>query len=209
VSIKYSVITLSAFERLAASPLGTSIWGRFCQPVQLVRPKNSSTEERILRVLSQCVGSLSEATTGLVEGSVTAPYFFTEGLAQSYRTELRAERPYERARDIVDSNQLWFSTLMTALHGAPNADGLYTVTRDEALRTTKAKWFARRITGKPITVLRIMKATLTFEQGVDYALDKLEKHSGVRLQLTSSQRKRPLLWSPVLLWKAVRSGAWR
>ncbi|MCQ8186334.1 hypothetical protein [Parvularcula maris] len=209
VSIKYSVITLSAFERLSRGKLGTSIWGRFSQPVQVVKARDEETRTRILTALAQCMESFCLATEGLMGPSFTAREFCREGLAQCYRTELRAERPYARAEEIVASNPGWFERMVSSVYGSPDEDGQYRSPQGRRSRAARGWWFLRRLTGKPITVLRVIKGALTFEHAVDYALDKLEKHSGVRLHLTDAQRRRPLLWSPVLLWKAVRSGAWR
>jgi hypothetical protein len=209
VSIKYSVITLTEFERLAGGFLGTSIWGRFCQPVQILKARDDDARVRITEAVALCMRSFCERTEGLMTSPFTARQLCCEGLAQSYRTELRAERPYERAADIVASNEAWFEALVSAVYGPPDDQGLFYARRERSRLGTKASWFLRRLTGKPVTVLRVIKGALTFDHAVDYALDKLQKHSGIRLHLTEAQRRRPLLWSPVLLWKAVRSGAWR
>ncbi|MEM9837622.1 MAG: hypothetical protein AAF830_00560 [Pseudomonadota bacterium] len=207
VAIKYAVITLSAFQRLAQSPLGTSIWGRFTQATQLIAPRSDAIRREIISTLALCVSKFAKEVEGLHPDTAPVEVFFAEGLAQSYRTELRSEKPYERALSIVRSEQAWFDAMMQAVYGDPDTDGRFTMPPNRDASGAKRLWLLRRLTGKPISVFRLIKAALTFENGVDYALEKLEKHSGVRLELTESQRRRPLLWSPVLLWKALKSGA--
>ena len=57
--------------------------------------------------------------------------------------------------------------------------------------------------------LRVLKAAATFDAGLDYILEKVESHSGVRLQVTEAERKRPLLNAPALAWRLFRAGAFR
>ena len=71
------------------------------------------------------------------------------------------------------------------------------------------KWFFRRVLGKPTGGLRVLNSAMTFDGGLDYVQHKLENHSGVRIDVTESQRRHPILWSPVLAWKYWRKGAFR
>jgi hypothetical protein len=54
-----------------------------------------------------------------------------------------------------------------------------------------------------------MKATLTFENGVDYALWKIERQSGVHMKASPLQRRHPLIAAWPLVWKLWRKGAFR
>jgi hypothetical protein len=74
---------------------------------------------------------------------------------------------------------------------------------------SRMAWMLRRIVGKPLTVLRWIKAFFVFEGGVDYALWKLERHTGVRLALTPWQRRHPLLAFPAVVMRLYRQGALR
>jgi hypothetical protein len=54
-----------------------------------------------------------------------------------------------------------------------------------------------------------MKAALTFQGGLDYAVWKIERHSGVKVELTEAERKRPLLTGLRLLLKTMDRGGLR
>jgi hypothetical protein len=56
----------------------------------------------------------------------------------------------------------------------------------------------RRRLGKPLNIARLLKAAFTFDGAMDYALWKVERHSGVRPEATAWQRRHPLLAAPGL-----------
>jgi O-acetylhomoserine/O-acetylserine sulfhydrylase-like pyridoxal-dependent enzyme len=67
----------------------------------------------------------------------------------------------------------------------------------------------RRACGKALNALRLAKAAFTFEGGADYIAWKIERHSGVALELADWHRRHPLLAAPALLWRLRRRGAAR
>jgi hypothetical protein len=203
---KASVLSLGALERRSGeAALLSSVWGRFAQRTQVVAPADEDARERLLRALAASVRSFARAASPLTPPPFTAEAFWTNALAASYRTELRAEDAEGRAASIVRGDLPRYQELTAALYGPSDADGWFSTAEPPA----PDRWAFRRAVGKPLTAARVLKAAFTFEGGVDYALDKLESHSGVRVELTESQRCHPVLWSPVLLAKVLRSGAWR
>ena len=58
-----------------------------------------------------------------------------------------------------------------------------------------------------MSFLRIFKSALTFDDPLDYALWKVERHSGVKLIATERQRRYPLIFAWPLVWQAYRQGA--
>jgi hypothetical protein len=67
----------------------------------------------------------------------------------------------------------------------------------------------RRWQGPLLSVLRWIKAAFTFAGGVDYAAWKIERHTGVRIEVTDRLRRRPLIYGWAVLWRLWRSGALR
>ena len=63
--------------------------------------------------------------------------------------------------------------------------------------------------GKTFHVARWLKALATFEGGLDYAIWKLERHSGVKVTLSERQRRWPWLYLWGELFRLYRSGALR
>jgi len=70
-------------------------------------------------------------------------------------------------------------------------------------------WFVRRLQGKLLSLLRLMKATFTFQGGIDYIAWKLERHTGVAIEVTPKMRRHPLLYSWGLLWRLYRRKVFR
>jgi len=58
-------------------------------------------------------------------------------------------------------------------------------------------------------VLRLLKAALTFDRGMDYVVWKVERHSGVRLEVAPWERRFPLLAAPGLYCRLRRRGLLR
>ena len=60
-----------------------------------------------------------------------------------------------------------------------------------------------------MSVLRLLKSLVTFDRGVDYALWKVERHTGVQVPVSKFERSHPILTSPKLLWRVYRLSAVR
>jgi hypothetical protein len=56
-------------------------------------------------------------------------------------------------------------------------------------RRLRRGWTVRRFLGKPLAAVRLVKSMLTFGDWVPYALWKLERHTGVHIELTEWQRR--------------------
>jgi hypothetical protein len=54
---------------------------------------------------------------------------------------------------------------------------------------------ARRLVAKAAGLAQLLKSALTFGDWVPYALWKLERHTGTRLELTERQRRHPFLFA--------------
>jgi len=70
-------------------------------------------------------------------------------------------------------------------------------------------WGLRAFQGKLLSVFRLLKAATTFEGGVDYILWKIERHSGVSVEVAPRLKRRPLLAMGVLAWRLYRKGGFR
>ena len=74
---------------------------------------------------------------------------------------------------------------------------------------SRPAWWLRRVQGKLLSVLRLMKAAFTFQGGIDYIAWKLERHTGVPIEVTPKMRRQPLLYSWGLVWRLYRRGVFR
>ena len=58
--------------------------------------------------------------------------------------------------------------------------------------------------GKPLNLLRLAKATTTFDGAADYAAWKLHRHTGITLEVTPFRSRYPLLAAPGALFELWR-----
>jgi len=209
---KYSIVSLPAFtRRVTGSAREPMIWARFSQPCLIMACTDENLRKRLLSDLANAVIHFADQAAPLMSGRMTPRDFWARALGESYRTELRAERPFERAREIVDRYGERYDALGQALFGPVDEDGMITLPAASGVsrQATRLKWATRRGLGKPATALRVLKAAFTFDGGLDYVLHKLKSHSGVEIEVTPHQRRHPILWSPILAWKLWRRGAFR
>lgn len=204
---KYSIITLDEFERRCSESFLSQVWGRFSQPCALLDASDATIEDRILQARTAAVRKLARETAPLFTAPATAPEFWGRAFYESYRTELRPESDDGRAKEIVARYQDRYDTVSAALFGTPT-NGHYNV-QSYPGHGSPRRWFFRRLIGRPIAAIRVLNSAATFDGGIDYVLRKVERHSGVSLDVTDAQKRHPVLWSPVLGWKLWRRGAFR
>ena len=209
---KYSIVSLPAFQRrVSGHAREPMIWARFSQPCLIMSCVSEALREELISNLARAVIHFADQAAPLMAGKMTPRAFWSRALAESYRTELRAERPLERASEIVERYGERYDALGAALFGGVDEAGLINVPAASGFARQRARWrwATRRWVGKPATALRVLKAAFTFDGGLDYVLHKLKSHSDVAIDITPHQRRHPILWSPVLAWKLWRRGAFR
>src|SRR3546814_5095664 len=62
---------------------------------------------------------------------------------------------------------------------------------EQARRHAARIWAMRRVQGKLLSVLRLVKASATFSGGIEYLAWKISRHSGAPLELRPWQRRFP------------------
>ncbi|HYD45199.1 MAG TPA: hypothetical protein VEA79_08045, partial [Phenylobacterium sp.] len=66
-------------------------------------------------------------------------------------------------------------------------------------------WSLRQALGKPLNVARLIKAAFTFDGAARYAAWKIERHTGVDIELTPWRERHPILAAPGVLWRVARA----
>jgi hypothetical protein len=140
------------------------------------------------------------------------------GLELSYRAELRAERPEKRARLFDAAPDYYENVTRIAMNAVGFPAEIVNGTEGISYRVripawvrylSRLTWGLRGMQGKLLSALRLLKAMATFEGGVDYILWKIERHSGVRVDIEPRLKRRPLLAIWVLTWRLYRRGGFR
>lgn len=215
---KYAVLTLNDFSRGARQWFHSYIWGRFAQPSGLVYARDGESAARVQEALSDAVGSFLRRALPQAPECFTIRELWIRGLSLSYRCELRSENPAATAR-LFDAAPDYYEAVtpgafqamgltVEPLDGAPPHRYRLRLSPGERKRNSLA-WRLRQIQGKLLSVLRLLKGLLTFENGVEYILWKIERHSGIRVESSPALRRFPMISLCVTFWRLFRKGAFR
>lgn len=213
---KYGVISLAQFERLSRAAGDVIVWARFSQPTRLLWSREEQARDRIHRALATAVMTMVGAVAALMPETFSAHEIWQTAFARTYHAELRSERS-GRPSDLFTRDADHYRALTApALHAAgypvngPDPAGLYRLAvSKQACRRAKLMWTWRQVSGKILSLARLVTAGFTFAGGADYLAWKIARHSGVKLHLTPWQRRHPVAAGLILFWRLWRQGAFR
>lgn len=196
VRCKYALVSLDQLaEKVRPRTENPYFWARFAQPTGLVWAADGKSREAVVEILAQAVRTTFAAARALSQDMAASEALWTMIFLETYRTELRAEKPY-RAAEIYQSFAARYDRLTRVLIG-------------EGIKPRPRVWPKIRRRGKALSVLRLVKAAFTFTAGADYLAWKIERHSGEPVPLTDWQRRHPILAAPPILWRLMRTKAIR
>lgn len=215
VRAKYALMTLGRFEHSVRRDFHPYIWARFAQPCGLLYARDASARERVIGALAEAARHFVGSVVPQLPDEFTPAELATTGFALTYACELRTERPGQMT-ELYEHGSPHYAAMLSAFadaglgYRATDVAGRYRNCAASARRrVSDFAWSMRRGYGKPKSVLRLLKAALTFDGGFDYLLWKIERHSGQRIEPTARQRRYPLLFAWPLLWRLYRRGAFR
>ncbi len=218
VRAKYAVLSKADFER-GVSPawFHSYLWGRFAQPAALVYVRNPEAADWVCGALARALLTFLERVIPCLPERFTLRELWVGGIAMSYRAELRAERP-EKLAGLYEAWRAHFAAVTDAalpLLSFPVAkrspEGRDYQSRVPGRRRFACRlgWKLRAFQGKGLSVLRLVKGAFTFAGGLEYILWKIERHTGVRVEVSPRLRRHPILALCVLFWRLYRRGAFR
>lgn len=219
---KYAVISIAEFEKGNQYWFHSYLWARFAQPVRLLYARDEIIRQRIYNSLAHAVVAFLRPTIEALGSCVaTAEDIWIKGLTFTYAAELRPERE-SRARQLTELNldeyrcltECALPSLIGVLEKSSQehqAQGIgYRCLADESERRRSLRyWQLRRWQGRVLSVLRLTKATFTFRDCIDYAAWKIERHTGVSIEVTPRLRRHPVLFGCKVFWKLFRRGVLR
>ena len=208
---KVATMTLATFSAAASGDtLDTTIWARFVQPSALAWVRDPQQASAVTQAVGAAAITASRYAVALGPPAGTAEDFWRALFRATYRAEFRVEKP-GRENDILGVNQAHFAGLLPA---ALDAAGI-ACTRDgtilhphlaNAERDALRRGWARRARlGKPYNLVRLLRASTTFEGAAKYAAWKIERHTGVPVTLTPWRERHPVLAAPGILWRVWRA----
>ena len=206
VRAKYALLTLEQLERLVdGRTLQSYFWARLAQPTVVLWAREPAIRERIARALATAVLTTVRETRPLLDPGAAPEGVWARAFGEAYRTELRAEAP-DRGAALYQAFAARYEMIAQIIHRPERASPSEAL---ERRRRAERKWRRRRVLGKTLSVLRLVKSAFTFEDGATYLIWKIERHSGVRFELTPWQKRHPILASGTLFWRIYRAGGFR
>lgn len=228
---KVAAMSLSTFAEAAGGDRrDTTIWARFVQPCALVWRSDDTVRQDVIQAVAAAACTAARLAAALGPDSGTAEDYWRALFQATYKAELRVEKP-GREDSILSVNRNHFDGLLPlalAAQDIPYDRAPYDrapydrdpydrapCDRDSARLTPHLAaaerqkilrwWAARRRLGKPLNLLRLVKATTTFEGAARYGAWKLERHANIAIDVTPWREKHPLLAAPGVLFSLWRN----
>ena len=219
IRAKYALLTLDRFEYSMRQDFHSYFWARFAQPCGILYCRDEETESRVVAAICQASATFARRVAPCLPAQFEAKQMWAEGLRLTYQCEFRSEPP-EHAAKLFDYWPDYYRAMTSALaqenlgfevmeNEGENEDRFLNLCSSFRRRWAPVSWWLRRIEGKILSSLRILKAALTFDGALDYLLWKIQRHSGVYIKPTALQSKYPAIFAWPLLWRLWRKGAFR
>lgn len=207
---KVATMRLATFTKAASGELkDTTIWARFVQPCALVWQKDAQAAEGVMDAIASAAVTAARLAVALGPKEGMADEYWRALFRATYKAEFRVEKP-GRENDILSVNEAHFAGLLPqaliaggvpfSQNGECIAPQLEPLEREEILRW----WGMRQKLGKPLNFARLVKASTTFEGAARYAAWKIERHTGMPVEVTKFAERFPLLAAPGVLWSLWR-----
>ena len=208
---KIATLALETFHRAAAGESrDTTIWARFVQPSGLVWQRDEAARGKVVEAIGQAAQTAARAAVALGPESGSAEDYWRALFQATYKAEFRVEKAGREA-SILSVNRAHFDGLLPlalsaqAIAFARDGNQISPQLSAQKRRNTLNWWRKRRRLGKPLNLARLLKASTTFEGAGRYAAWKVERHTGVVVEVTPWREKHPVLAAPGVLFKVWRS----
>lgn len=213
---KYALISVGQFRRgVSPAAIDTTLWARFSQPSCCAWARSDADRETATDVVQQAVVTAARWAAELGPTQGDALLFWRTLFANTYSAELRVEKG-ARGDDLVARDAERYARLLPdawrvagVAFETTSAGELKPRLTSSSREAAARRWAVRRRLGKPLNIARLLKASFTFDGALDYAMWKVERHSGVRLEITDWQRRHPLLAAPGIYWRLRERNVWR
>lgn len=213
---KYAVMTIGQFRRgMSPRSLDTTLWTRFSQPCACVHARSEADRAGIREAIGRAAITAAYWAAMLGPERGDAPAYWRALYVRTYELELRVESAAHSEAIVARSEARYARLLPQAWRAAGIAfeagpDGRFRAVLGRAEQgAALRRWTLRRRLGRPLNLLRLIKAALTFEHAMDYVVWKIERHAGTRLELAPWQRRFPLIAAPGLYCRLRRLGILR
>lgn len=208
---KIATMTLATFAEAArGTTLDTTIWARFVQPSALAWAADAAARDEVSGALAAAACTAARLAVALGPGRAREEDFWRALFRATYRAELRVEKP-GREDSILSAHRAHFDGLLPLAlveAGIPFVQDRSEIAprlEPAERRRILAWWRRRRRLGKPLNLVRLARATATFDGAARYAAWKVERHTGIAVELPPWSDRHPLLAAPGAAWRFWRA----
>lgn len=209
---KVATMALETFRAAAAGALiDTTVWARFVQPCALVWCRNEAAADAITDAVSQAARTAARLAVALGPEAGMPEDYWRALFRATYAAELRVEKA-GREDSILSANRAHFDGLLPlallaeGIGFARGPGGTIRPAMSGAEKTRLRGWWKRRQRlGKLYNLVRLLKASTTFDGAARYAAWKIERHTGVHVPVTPWRERHPVLAAPGVLWQVWRA----
>jgi len=198
---KYIVVSKAQLASKVISRWDHYFWARYSQPFTVLYADNSQTRSWLIDLQVKALSTFYQNIRPLQANSRDPATLWSQGLRRTYACELRPEPP-SHADALIEKNIAYWTEVTKALEESQ-------ICGAKAPRKLSSRWRWRRVTGKLLNLLRLIKAASTVSDGLDYIAWKVERHSGVPVVLTPWMKRHPRLAGFRLAWQLKRDGGIR
>ncbi len=212
---KVALLTLARFCRAVRSDFHSYFWARFAQPCEILYARDEAIRAELATAFRAASTTFIKKVLPAMGEHFNSDELWKHGFSLTYACELRTESK-NRGTSIYAFDQAHydraaqdFARAYSTLSSADPAGAYHNQIRQFARKMSAPTWATRRLQGKLLSVLRLLKAAFTFVDPLEYLLWKIERHSGLYIEPTARQLKHPLIFAWPLLWKLRKQGAFR
>ena len=212
---KYALLTLSRFRKAMQHDFHSYFWARFAQPCEILYVRDEATRAVLKDAFKQASTTFIRRVLPAMGDNFNSGELWTRGLALTYQCELRTESS-NRGESIYEFDPAYYDNVTSAyalenttLSSAKSETRYNNQFSGFSRKMSSLTWWLRRVQGKLLSVLRLIKAAFTFNEPLEYLLWKIERHTGLYIKPTQRQLKHPLIFAWPLLWKLYQQGAFR
>jgi hypothetical protein len=177
LTAKYAVLSETDFALSCTLEAGTvSVWARFAQPSRLAWAADDMARTRTVASVAEAPVTLFQLTVPMLDEPIAWKIadIWRFGFSMTYGAELRAEKA-ARPAGLVESDRERFDRFGQAALGevarrmgvGPGGE----VANRFSPKAASRKWRTFRWKGKALTVVRLVKAGLTYADGIDYRVE--------------------------------------
>jgi hypothetical protein len=191
---KFAIISKQALmKKVSRRAFHSYFWARFAQPFSYLFLHNDQDKNWLVHIQESAITTFHNNVSGSINNTVASQEFWVKGFELTYLSELRAESE-NRADSIYKANASFYDEVFKKLPviGNQRSGNLFV-------------WKLRMALGKLLSLMRLLKATTTFTNGVDYIAWKIERHTGEKIEVTDRLRKYPWLFIWPILIRLIRN----